>query len=63
MCGFKEFKDQAKINVVPDRIKVVTVKKAGTLAQVLSRWGSVNPAQGIERCQWDGVTDHVQAGA
>jgi predicted Zn-dependent protease len=39
MYGFKELKDQAKINVVPERIKVVSVKKSGTLGQALLYYG------------------------
>lgn len=35
MYGFKELKDQAKLNVKPEKIKVVAVKKAGTLGQAL----------------------------
>jgi predicted Zn-dependent protease len=35
MYGFKELKDQAKINVQPEKIKVVSVKKSGTLGQAL----------------------------
>ena len=35
MYGFKELKDQSKINVLPEKIKVVSVKKAGTLGQAL----------------------------
>ncbi len=39
MSGFKELKDQAKINVKPDRIKVVSVAKSGTLSQALQAAG------------------------
>lgn len=35
MFGFGELKDQSKIDVKPDRIKVVAVKKEGTLGQAL----------------------------
>jgi predicted Zn-dependent protease len=35
MYGFGELKDQSKINVKPDRIKVVPVKSNGTLGQAL----------------------------
>jgi predicted Zn-dependent protease len=37
--GFKELKDASKINVVPERIKVVQVKSSGTLAQALQAYG------------------------
>ncbi|MEP6646506.1 MAG: M48 family metalloprotease [Saprospiraceae bacterium] len=39
MRGFKELTDQTKINVKPDRIKVVTVSKSETLAQALQEHG------------------------
>ena len=39
MYGFKELKDQAKINVTPERIKVVAVKKSGTLGQAFNDYG------------------------
>ena len=35
MYGFAELKDPAKLNLQPSRIKVVTVKSAGTLGQAL----------------------------
>ncbi len=38
MYGFKELKDQAKINVKPERINVVAVKQSGTLAQALGAY-------------------------
>lgn len=37
--GFKELKDASKINVVPEKIKVVSVKSTGTLAQALQAYG------------------------
>src|SRR5687768_4184481 len=37
--GFKELKDASKINVVPERIKLVSVKNAGTMAQALQALG------------------------
>lgn len=39
MNGFKELKDQSKINVLPEKIKVVPVKQSGTLAQALNSYG------------------------
>ena len=41
MYGFKELKDPSKINVQPEKIKVVSVKKAGTLGQALLDYGIV----------------------
>jgi len=38
MYGFKQLTDASKINVVPDRIKVVQVKKSGTLAEALQSY-------------------------
>lgn len=37
--GFKELKDASKINVVPERIKVVAVKNNGTISQALQAYG------------------------
>lgn len=37
--GFKVLRDASKINVVPERIKVVQVKSSGTLAQALQAYG------------------------
>jgi len=39
MTGFKELKDQSKINVVPERIKLVSVKQASTISQALQANG------------------------
>jgi hypothetical protein len=39
MYGFKALTDASKINVVPDRIKIVSVKKAGTLADAFQSYG------------------------
>lgn len=39
MYGFKELKDQSKLNVKPARIQVVPVKQAGTLGQALNAYG------------------------
>ena len=39
MSGFKELKDQAKINVNPERIKIVAVKNSGTLGEALTAYG------------------------
>ncbi len=39
MTGFKELKDQSKINVIPERIKLVSVKQGGTIAQALQANG------------------------
>jgi predicted Zn-dependent protease len=39
MYGFKQLTDQSKINVVPERIKVVSVKQNGTLATALTSYG------------------------
>ncbi len=39
MTGFRELTDPAKLNVTPDRIKVITVHQAATLAQVLQANG------------------------
>jgi predicted Zn-dependent protease len=39
MMGFKELKDQSKINVKPERIQVVSVKQSGTLASALQSYG------------------------
>jgi len=36
MTGFNQLKDKVKLNVKPDRIKVVNVKNAGTLKDVLN---------------------------
>ena len=38
MYGFKSLNDASKINVQPERIKVVAVKKTGTLEQALSAY-------------------------
>lgn len=38
MMGFNRLKDKAKLNVKPDRVKVVKVKKAGTFKQVLDEF-------------------------
>lgn len=37
--GFKELKDASKINVVPERIKLVAVKNSGTLSQAFQSFG------------------------
>jgi len=39
MYGFKQLTDPSKINVVPERIKVVAVKQSGTLASALQSYG------------------------
>jgi len=39
MLGFKELKDQSKINVVPERIKIVSVKQSGSLATAFQSYG------------------------
>lgn len=39
MYGFKQLTDASKLNVVPERIKVVKVKSSGTLANALSAYG------------------------
>jgi predicted Zn-dependent protease len=39
MMGFKELRDAAKINVKPEKIKLVSVKSSGTLAQALNSYG------------------------
>jgi predicted Zn-dependent protease len=39
MYGFKQLTDASKLNVVPERIKVVKVKSAGTLANALAAYG------------------------
>jgi predicted Zn-dependent protease len=38
MFGFKELKDQAKINVKPERISIQPVKQNGTLAQAFQAY-------------------------
>ena len=64
MYGFRELKDPARINVVPERIKVVPVKTAGTLGQALlaysiptSRHRELSIVNGMD------VTDRVEAGS
>lgn len=37
--GFKQLTDQSKINVKPERIKLVSVKSSGTLGQALTSYG------------------------
>lgn len=63
MYGFKELKDQAKINVMPEKIKVVAVKQAGTLGQALNAFG-IATARHRELGVVNGmdVTDQVKAG-
>jgi predicted Zn-dependent protease len=39
MYGFKALTDPGKINVVPERIKIVQVKQSGSLADVFSSFG------------------------
>lgn len=39
MLGFKELKDQSKINVKPERIQVVSVKQTGSLANAFQSFG------------------------
>ena len=39
MYGFKNLTDASKLNVVPERIKVVKASKSGTLADILSSLG------------------------
>lgn len=39
MYGFKTLTDQAKINVLPERIKIVSVKQAGSLANAFQSYG------------------------
>ena len=45
MYGFKELKDPAKIQVQPDRIRVVEVKSEGTLGQALNAYGQPSGKQ------------------
>ncbi len=63
MYGFKELKDQAKINVLPERIKVVAVKKDGTLGQALNAF-SIPTSRHRELGIINGmdVTDNVKQG-
>lgn len=63
MMGFKELKDAAKINVVPERIQVVDVKSAGTLGQALNANG-IPTARHREFGVINGmdVTDRVEVG-
>jgi predicted Zn-dependent protease len=39
MFGFKELKDPSRLNVLPERIKVVSVNQTGSLASVLQSFG------------------------
>jgi predicted Zn-dependent protease len=39
MEGFAELKDQSKINVQPDHIRVKTATKSATLGELLTAWG------------------------
>jgi predicted Zn-dependent protease len=39
MFGFKQLTDQSKINVSPERIKIVAVKQSGSLASVFTSFG------------------------
>ncbi len=63
MYGFKELKDQSKINVFPERIKVVDVKSDGTLGQALNAY-SIPTTRHRELGVVNGmdVTDRVTAG-
>ncbi len=63
MNGFRELKDQSKINVVPERIKIVTVKQTGSLANAFQSYGVASGRQkelavvnGLE------LNDQVQSG-
>ena len=38
LTGFSQLKDKARLNVQPDRVKVVKVKKAGTLKETLNEF-------------------------
>jgi predicted Zn-dependent protease len=64
MYGFKELKDQAKINVQPERIKVVAVKKDGTLGQALNAY-SIPTSRHRELSIINGMdaTDNVKQGS
>ena len=64
MYGFKELHDPAKINVLPERVRVVPVKASGTLGQALNayhipttRHRELGIVNGMD------VTDQVEAGA
>jgi predicted Zn-dependent protease len=63
MVGFNELKDQNKINVKPEKVKIVPVKSEGTLGQALlaynmptTRHRELGIVNGMD------VTDKVQAG-
>ena len=63
MQGFNELKDQSKINVQPEHIKVVTVKEEGTLGQALLAY-SIPTTRHRELAIVNGmdITDRVQKG-
>lgn len=64
MYGFRELKDPARINVVPERIRVVPVKSKGTLGQALLAYG-VATGRHRELAIVNGmdITDQVEAGS
>lgn len=64
MYGFKELKDASKINVMPERIKVVSVKQSGTLQAALQAY-NVPTARQKELAVVNGMelTSQVTAGS
>jgi predicted Zn-dependent protease len=63
MYGFKELKDQSKINVYPERLKVVPVKKAGTFGQALNGYNiPTNRHRELSVVNGLDVTDKVSEG-
>lgn len=64
MRGFKELKDQSKINVLPERIKIVKVSKSGTLGQALIALGvPTDRHRELGIINGMDVTDQVAVGA
>lgn len=63
MTSFAELTDQSKINVFPDRLKIVKVKATGTLQSALNAYGQksedMNDLSLINGAE---LTDQVQAG-
>lgn len=63
MYGFRELKDQAKINVAPERIKLVSVKQNGTLGQALNSFNMpTNRHRELAILNGMDITDKVNAG-
>ena len=62
MFGFKQLTDQSKLNVTPERIRVKSVQKAGTMAQVLTAF-NVPAARQKELAVLNGMELNTQVAA